>query len=446
MQVLTGFAPHDRIVDTGGTVDQVERRVPALGGDTQLLLVRALVGDPAGVDGVHQDPVGLVQLAGGRTRHHVERGLGHVGVRVTRALVPPRELALHRRHVDHMSSPGRRRPGRGRHRRPQPGDQQERRDRVAQLHFEQLERVDLVDGLGPRVGALQVGQQATGVDGCAGEVGVERCVSGLEGERGEAGRGVGCAGAVERLAVVGRDGLAGQRAGDGGRVGLGDPVEAHHLGQLAVTRQRFAFGCYERRIGAGRAPYGLAGVVDQDVERSGRGYVVGECDDLRGVAQVDADDLEPVDPLGGVFERGESAYGVVREPRGDREVRAVAEQPQRDVHADLRAATGEQRPAPGEVGALVALGVRQGGTARAEPVVERVDEGVVVLADVAAAGVDQLAGEGAGASRGQQDALGLVVDAHRRPGGRGLGDRAVVSELLGPLRRPPVALERLVHV
>src|SRR6478752_4010060 len=43
VQVLAGLAAHDRVVDAGGAVDQVERRVPALGRDPQLLLVRALV-------------------------------------------------------------------------------------------------------------------------------------------------------------------------------------------------------------------------------------------------------------------------------------------------------------------------------------------------------------------------------------------------------------------
>ena len=38
-EVLAGLAEHDRVVDPRGPVDQVERRVPALGGDPQLLVV-----------------------------------------------------------------------------------------------------------------------------------------------------------------------------------------------------------------------------------------------------------------------------------------------------------------------------------------------------------------------------------------------------------------------
>jgi hypothetical protein len=218
------------------------------------------------------------------------------------------------------------------------------------------------------------------------------------------------------------------------------------LRERDAGREGSELGVDERRVGARRAAHGLARVVDEDVERAGRGDLVGERDHLGGVAQVDADDLEPVDPVGAVLQRREPSYGVVREARGDRGVRAVAEQPQSDVHADLGAAAGEQRAASGEVGALVALGVRHGGAAGAEPVVERVDERVVVLADVAAARVDQLAGEGARRVGDQRDAEGLVVDAHRGAGGRRLGHRAVGGQLGLPLAGAPLSLEGLVHV
>ena len=91
----------------------------------------------------------------------------------------------------------------------------------------------------------------------------------------------------------------------------------------------------------------------------------------------------------GVGEAGEPADGVARETGGDRGVRAVAQQPQRDVHADLGAAAGEQRPLAGEVGAGVALRVAHRRAVRAELVVERVDERVVLLADVAGARFEQ---------------------------------------------------------
>jgi len=56
---------------------------------------RVLVRDPARIDAVHVDPVFHIVL-GGRSRQHVERRLGHVGVRVLVALEGPIKLALHR--------------------------------------------------------------------------------------------------------------------------------------------------------------------------------------------------------------------------------------------------------------------------------------------------------------------------------------------------------------
>jgi hypothetical protein len=80
------------------------------------------------------------------------------------------------------------------------------------------------------------------------------------------------------------------------------------------------------------------------------GHVVGERQHLSGVAQVDADDAQPVQPVGGVGHGGEATYGVLGEARRHGRLRAVAEQAQCDVHPDLGAATGQQRAATGEVG------------------------------------------------------------------------------------------------
>ncbi len=60
-------------------------------------------------------------------------------------------------------------------------------------------------------------------------------------------------------------------------------------------------------------------------------------------------------------------------------LRAVPQQPERDVHADLGTAAGEQRPLAGEVGAGVAAGAVLGGAALAELVVEVVDLDVPLL-------------------------------------------------------------------
>ena len=88
---------------------------------------------PTGVHRVHVDAVELV-VGGRRARHHVERRLGHVGVRVTRCLELAVELAFHRRHVHNVLVAIRR----AQHERLEPRIQQERRNRVHQLHLQQL--------------------------------------------------------------------------------------------------------------------------------------------------------------------------------------------------------------------------------------------------------------------------------------------------------------------
>ena len=112
---------------------------------------------------------------------------------------------------------------------------------------------------------------------------------------------------------------------------------------------------------------------------------------------------------------GEAAHRVVREAGGDRRVGAVAQQPQRDVHADLRAPAGEQRAPAGEVGAGVAPRVvaaprrpgRAGGRTRRPR--------VAALADVAgarrAAACRRVAPVGASTR-----AAGPAVSSSMRPG------------------------------
>ena len=127
------------------------------------------------------------------------------------------------------------------------------------------------------------------------------------------------------------------------------------LGQRA-RRQGRGLGGGEQRVGLRGAAHGLGGVVDEDVQRALRRDAVGERDDLTWVAQVDPDDAQAIQPVGAVGHRREAAGGVARKARGDRRVGAVAQQPQRDVHADLRPPAGEQRAPAGEVGAGVAAG------------------------------------------------------------------------------------------
>lgn len=180
--------------------------------------------------------------------------------------------------------------------------------------------------------------------------------------------------------------------------------------------QRGALAVDQCGVGGGQPSYGLRRVVDEDVERARLGDLLGEGHGLRRVPQVDADDLQAVDPVRRVVHGLETADGVLREARGDGGVRAVAQQPQRDVHADLGAAAGEQGALAREVGADIALGAVQGGAVRTELVVEVVDLDVPGLAGVAGARALEYPRDPALlGDRRRQDALGLVVDALRGP-------------------------------
>ena len=151
--MLAGVEPgDDGIDDAGGAVDDVERRVePVLGGLALGDVDGVLVAHPAGVDAVHVDAVGVV-LRGAGARHHVERGLRHVRVRVLRRLEPPVELPFDGRHVHHVLVAL----GRPEHERLESCVQHERRDRVDQLGLEELDGRYLGEHQPPRVPVAQV--------------------------------------------------------------------------------------------------------------------------------------------------------------------------------------------------------------------------------------------------------------------------------------------------
>ena len=253
-----------------------------------------------------------------------------------------------------------------------------------------------------------IGQQATRVDGGARRDPVWRRTSGDEGQFGYG---------VRRLVL--RE-ASGKRRG----MGVADAVEGDDVDKLG---RRGTLRLDKRRVGTGSAAHRLGGVVDQDVQRTLRGHGVREGDDLSRIAQVDTHDAEPVQPVGAIGHRGEAAHGVIGKAGSDGRVGAVAEQSQRDVHADLGAAAGEQGAPTCEVGSGVALGAVERRTLRAELVVERVDHGVVVLADVAGSRAKQRARARPDRVGHQRQACSFVVDAARGAGGGGGDDRAVGS-------------------
>ncbi len=399
-------------------------------GQAQLVVVRTLVGDPAGVDRGHEDAVGLEHLLRAGPRDHVHGRLRGVGVRVPGALVAAPEDAFHRRDVDDVRTAAGGLLRGVRHRRAQGADQDERRRVVAQLGLQQLDRRDLVDGLHPGVGVHDVGDETARVDGGAVEVPGDARVARDEREVGD----------LLRVQAAGAYGQRGDAVDGAGVEGADDVVG----GQL-TGGQRGALALDQGRVGGGQTAHGLRRVVDQDVQGPGLGDPLGQGHGLRRVAQVDADDLQPVHPVRRVVHGLEPADGVLGEARGDGRVGAVTQQPQRDVHADLGTAAGEQRALAGQVGSGVALGAVQAGAVRTELVVEVVDLDVAGLACVAGAGALEYARDPARlGDRRRQDALGLVVDALGGTGRGGLGDRLVVGGLGGPALLAAALLDRAV--
>ena len=187
-------------------------------------------------------------------------------------------------------------------------------------------------------------------------------------------------------------------------------AEGQHIGQLAGG-QCSGLGVDQSAVGTGGASDGLRGVVDEDVEWPLYGNGIRECNNLGGVAEVDADDAQTVYPVVAVFHRLESADRVVGESCRDGQVRTVTQQAQRDVHADLRAAAGQKCASAGEIGARITFAAAGGSAIGAQLVVEGVDCGVALLADVARPRLDECAGGGAGGVRLDRNACGLVVDA-----------------------------------
>ena len=107
-------------------------------------------------------------------------------------------------------------------------------------------------------------------------------------------------------------------------------------------------------------------------------------------------------------------------------MRTVAKQAQSDVHADLGAAPSQQCALTGQIGAGLALGMAERRALRAQLMIEGVDVGVVLLADVARPRAQQGAGTRRGGRCCQRDATGLVVDPIGRAG-RGRGDHRTVG-------------------
>eukprot|EP00961_Rhodomonas_salina_P020432 274978-Rhodomonas_salina.1 len=147
-----------RIEHARSTVDLVERRsnVRRVQLRTRPQPAGRVVRDPSRVDSVHEHALpGVVPGAG--AREHVERGLGHVGVRVPAVLLPHRELPLQRRHVDDVPPhPSLALLRARRQQRQQPAAEHKGRDRVGSHRVQHLARRHAAQPPAPRVVEGQV--------------------------------------------------------------------------------------------------------------------------------------------------------------------------------------------------------------------------------------------------------------------------------------------------
>ena len=62
---------------------------------------RIFIGHPAGINRIHKDPV-FRQIARRGVGQHIERSLGHIGMRMTVGLDVTMELPFHRRDIHDM--------------------------------------------------------------------------------------------------------------------------------------------------------------------------------------------------------------------------------------------------------------------------------------------------------------------------------------------------------
>ena len=231
----------------------------------------------------------------------------------------------------------------------------------------------------------------------------------------------------------------------GRRVGR-TPQLGPSVGELQRLGQRVALGFDQMPVGVRGAPHGLRRVVDQDVQRPLGGHPVRQRDHLGRVAQVDADNAQPVQPVGRVLKGREPAGGVPGETGGDGGVRAIAQQPQGDMHADLGPPAGEQRAFAVQVGPGLAAFAPGRGAVRAQVVVEGVHGGVALLADIAASGALVAAcGVLLGGCR-QVQPQGFVIQPGWRAGGGALDHGPVRSGDRRPFLGFAVPFGGLEHV
>ena len=154
----------------------------------------------------------------------------------------------------------------------------------------------------------------------------------------------------------------------------------------ADQRQRIAILELEQMaIEPGRAAHRLAGVVDDEVEPRELGVqVLAELLHAGRVPQIESEYFQPIAPVHNVRLPRVARRRITRKPRRHDDVRARAKELESCLISDLDAAACDERDASAEVGELVTFRVVRVAARATEPVVEMVDGRVLLLADVAA--------------------------------------------------------------
>src|SRR5439155_24130198 len=93
-------------------------------------------------------------------------------------------------------------------------------------------------------------------------------------------------------------------------------------------------------------------------------------------------DCEAVSPVGEIRFLRITSRGIARKPRSDDEVCSGAQQFDSCLVPNLDAAAGEQRHPPAQIRELTAFAEIQLRTRRAKLIVEMMDRGVILFADV----------------------------------------------------------------
>src|SRR5688572_10180915 len=345
-------AGDDRIDDARRPVHDVERRVEALLARlARRDLHRILVRHPAGVYAVHVDTV--VPVVGRRgARHHVERRLRHVGVRMARGLEVAVELPLHRRHIDDVLVALRR----AQHQFFQSPIQYKRGDAVDQLHLEQLHRRHLRQRKPPRVAPAQVHLLQVLVEHAFGKE------------------------------SLGLEILLRQQARLRPLRGVCRPRKFSNGYQQSLRRsgQRSPFPLDHVLVELRRPPHRLARIVDDEVEpRAPLQQLPAERLHARRMAQIQPEDLQPVPPVVEIRLARIPPRRIPRKPRRHDQLGPAAKQFEPGLIADLHPPTGQQRHAPVQIRQFGALAEIQLGAGRAQLVVEMMQLRVLRLARIA---------------------------------------------------------------